>query len=152
MLSGGARLQAAAKRQANQALDRAPIDTGYSRAITGIDTGVSRVGEDFTTQSTRLGEDRDRQLGQLGIDYGRSTDDIATALGRAGRENERFATDATTQAAQQAAQAGWNPYAAKPSNEFGSGASARRVVTRGNTVYVYDPTGKIIETRKKAGT
>jgi hypothetical protein len=140
VLTGGARLQAAAKRAANEALDRAPIDTAYTRAISGLDTSA-----------TRLGEDRDTQLGQLGIGYGRQTDDTATALARAGRENEQFKIDARASAAQQAATAGWSPYALQPSNQFGQGASARQVVTRGNTVYVYGPDGRIIDTRKKAG-
>lgn len=151
VLSGGARLQAAAKRTANEALDRAPIDTGYARAIQGIDTGVSRLGENFATQSGRIGEDRQSQLAQLALQsgpQGRSAQDLLTGLTRAQRETAQFGLDTTTAAAQQAAQAGWNPNAGKPSNEFTSPAGTTYRVLKTATGNVFQlPDGRRVKTR-----
>ncbi len=94
---GGALAQALAKRQANEQIARKPIDTGFQR-----------FGADSAQAETRLGEDRSRATERLqtgaGLDFGaldrgllRGTEDAATGLARADRENTRFGLDATAQ-------------------------------------------------------
>lgn len=105
---GGAALQAASKRTANEAFDQAPLDQARTR-----------IGEDFTRQSTRLGEDASSQLGRLALDSappdagnplgGRSFQDRTTQLTRAQREDTQFGLDVGEQKAFQAAQSGWVP-------------------------------------------
>lgn len=137
LLGGGARLQAATKRAANEELDRAPIETGYSRTISGIDTGVRR-----------LGQDRDTQLADLALGYQRGTDDITTSLGRAGREAGQFKIDAGTLAAGQAATAGWDPNVGRPSNEFKSpGGTTYRVLKTASGNVFQLPDGRRVKTR-----
>jgi hypothetical protein len=105
---GGASLQAAAKRQANEAFDQQPLDTARAR-----------IGEDFTRQSGRLGEDTGLQLGRLALDYappdatnplgGRRFQDRTTALTRAQREDAAFGLDIGQEKVFQATQGGWVP-------------------------------------------
>jgi hypothetical protein len=105
---GGAALQAAAKRQANEAFDQQPLDVARAR-----------IGEDFTRQSARLGEDAGLQLGRLALDYappdaanplgGRRFQDRTTALTRAQREDAAFGLDIGQEKVFQATQGGWVP-------------------------------------------
>ena len=94
VLRGGAALQAARKRAANQQIARQPLDTCHSRAgedfatqfgqldlagrrlgedrataMAGIDTARSRLGQDLGTQGTRLGEDTALARGNLNLQY-----------------------------------------------------------------------------------
>jgi hypothetical protein len=105
---GGAALQAAAKRQANEAFDRQPLDVARRR-----------IGEDFTRGSGRLNEDTGLQLGRLALDYappdatnplgGRRFQDRATQLTRAQREDTAFGLDTGAEKIFQATQSGWVP-------------------------------------------
>jgi hypothetical protein len=44
VIGGGALLEAATKRAANQAIDRAPLDTGFKRAGEDRDLSIERLG------------------------------------------------------------------------------------------------------------
>jgi hypothetical protein len=156
VLRGGAMLQAAAKRTANQAIDRQPLDTSYGRTATTSRT-QTRLGADHTTTLGRLGEDRTTALGQLdtagqadgrghrpgvraaGADVappdasnpfgGRSFQDRTTQLTRAQRENTAFGLDAAGQRAYQAAGAGWVPPGrGEPGGMPATSSSTRRAV------------------------
>lgn len=102
---GGALAQALAKRQANQAIDRQPIDTGFARFGQDSTQAQGRLGEDTQLGTSRIGEDRTLATGRLqagaATDFAslgrgllRGTEDAATQLARAGRENTQFGLDA----------------------------------------------------------
>src|SRR3954463_8562660 len=116
---GGALAQALAKRTANEAIDRAPIDTNYNRFLSDSQTQEGRVNQDFATGSSRLQDQLNRQLGaaSLGLDrtYGDQGDETVK-LARAGRENTAFGIDATASRWGQAAQTGYTA-PEKPANE-----------------------------------
>lgn len=136
--SGGAMLQAAAKRKANEGLERTDIDTGYNRFLA-----------DNTLAGTRLGEDKDIGLGRAALGYGRTTADLGTSLLRAGRELGAFGLDTGAAKAFQAAQSGYEP-PQRPSNEFTSpGGTAYRVMkTKAGPVYV-DQFGRKLKGRPR---
>lgn len=131
------------------------MNTQYGRAMedsstqeTGLRTSLARGLQDQERNTRYRTED-------LGTDYQYGSDDRATAQGRAGRELGIFGQDVGAQRFFQATQAGFSPPGrgepgGQAANEFGSGASARRLITRGNTVYIYGPNGKLIGTRRKA--
>jgi hypothetical protein len=106
---GGASLQAAAKRQANEAFDQQPLD-------------VARA---------RLGEDTGLQLGKLALDLappdasnplgGRRFQDRTTQLTRAKREDASFGLDIGAEKVFQATQSGWVP--PTPPREFPKGGN-----------------------------
>jgi hypothetical protein len=98
LIGGGALLQAAAKRQANQGIQQQALDVGHTR-----------LNEDLTRAGTRLGEDTQTGIGQLGLGYTRQTTDLSTGLQRATRENTQFGLDTAAQRAYQATQSGWDP-------------------------------------------
>jgi hypothetical protein len=87
VISGGALLEAAAKRRANQAVEQAPLDTGYQRA----------------------GQEHDLAIQRLGVGFQRGVTDRGTALTRAGREDRAFGLDTAAERLYQASQAGWVP-------------------------------------------
>jgi hypothetical protein len=116
---GGALLQALQKRQANEAIDRAPIDTNYNRFLTDSQTQEGRVNQDFATGSSRLQDELNRQLGALSLNLDRAygdQGDQTVALARAGRENTAFGIDATASRWGQAAGTGYTA-PEKPANE-----------------------------------
>jgi hypothetical protein len=128
LVGGGALLEAAAKRKANQGLEQAELDTGLQRAR----------------------EDRDVGVGRLGVDFERGTTDRATALARAGREDTAFGLDTAAQRAYQAAGMGYVPPqpgqpGGMPRNEFTNrhGAQRRRIV-RGGVEYIVAPDGTVV--------
>lgn len=99
---GGALSQALAKRTANEAIARQPMDTGFQR-----------FGQDSQLQQGRIGDDREQALNRLqagaktdfaALDRGllRGTEDAAFQLGTAGRENTQFGLDANAQRLYQA--------------------------------------------------
>jgi hypothetical protein len=106
---GGASLQAAAKRQANEAFDQQPIDLARAR----------------------LGEDTGLQLGKLALDMappdasnplgGRRFQDRNTTLTRAKREDASFGLDTAAEKVFQATQSGWVP--PTPPREFPKGGN-----------------------------
>jgi hypothetical protein len=116
---GGAILQAAAKRKANQGLEQTQLDTTHNRFL-----------EDNTLAGARLGEDQQLALGRAGLGYGRQTTDLGTSLTRAGRELGAFTLDTGASKAFQAAQAGYAP-PDKPSNEFRSPSGVPYKVLKG---------------------
>jgi hypothetical protein len=94
VLSGGAALQAASKRAANQQIERQPLDTGHQRFQEGFNTEWSRLGEDYDRTRGRLGDDYDRSRRYLGEDVGTARTRLGedTALGRQ-RLNEGAGAD-----------------------------------------------------------
>jgi hypothetical protein len=92
VIGGGALMEAATKRQANQAIEQAPLDTSYARA----------------------GQDRDLSIQRLGVGFQRGETDRGTALSRAGREDRAFGLDTAAEKMYQATQSGWVPPAKKP--------------------------------------
>lgn len=176
VLNGGALLQAAAKRKANEAIDRRPIDTGFQRATGELDTAQARlqsgtdsrareVWDDFNTGSQRLGEGTDYGLGQLALSLappdannplgGRSFQDRTNTLTRAQRDAAAFGLDLEGQRAYQAAGSGWAPpgrgeRGGIPSNEFVDAyGQHRRVVVQGNQRLTVDPSGRVIDRRRR---
>jgi hypothetical protein len=116
MTGSGAQLQGARKREANQAIDRAPIDTSFQRFTSGSQLAEQRLGEDKTNTLADLlrGIDRSRQdlstAGQqLDLGYGRQNQDWDTQLTRAGREAGQFGIDTAAARSAQATQMGWKP-------------------------------------------
>lgn len=137
VMRGGAMLQAAAKRDANQAYDQQPLDTGYqrfgqdnaqslSRLTENRDTSLGRLGQDHQTgigmldrATGRLNEDTSLGLGDLALKMappdasnpfgGRSFQDRTTTLTRGQRENQFFGQDVGAARFYQAAGAGWTP-------------------------------------------
>lgn len=146
VLRGGAALQAAAKRTANQASDRAPMDTTYQRFLADNQQAQDRLGAQrqdatsaFDLTGGRMGEDLQSQLGQLGLGYTRQGQDTATQLARAQREQAALGIDTTAAKAAQAAGAGWAPPGrgepgGTPANEFTDSRGAYRLVRHGNTI------------------
>lgn len=179
VMRGGAMLQAAAKRTANEAIDRQPMDTSFQRFQTDQSTQLGRLGEDKTLGLSRLGEDRDTAYGQLDTagrrltedsdlsrgqlalqmappdannPYGgRSFQDRTTQLTRAQREGTAFGLDTTAAKAYQAAGAGWTP-PSQPGNEFVDPATGqhRQVRTVGNQMIAVDPKGKVLWRRPRS--
>lgn len=84
---GGALAAALARRQENQAIDRAPVDINYQRMNQGVD----------------------RRLGAMGVDYQRGTTDRTNTLARAERENAFFGQDVSAQRWYQAKGTGYVP-------------------------------------------
>lgn len=177
VVRGGAMLQAAAKRQANQALDQQPLDQSFQRFTADNQQAQGRVGEDRTLGLGRLGEDKLTQLGaldtaghRLGEDTtlaygdlalklappdannpvgGRSFQNRTTQLTRAQRENFNFGLDVGAQKYYQAAGTGWTP-PAMPSNEFvDATGNHRQLQTRGNQTVAVDPSGKVLWRRPR---
>lgn len=175
-LRGGASLQAAAKRAANEAIDRQPLDTGWQRQQQDIGTGKSRLldayntnwsrmqqdystgtgrlGEDFNTNNLRLSQDSDYQIGSLGLQYQRSTDDAATQLLRAQREAGQFGVDTE---AEKAFAAGLSGYVAPGRGDKGGIPQNEHVDANGNHYQTFDqggvryyvrPDGSVIKTKK----
>lgn len=87
VIGGSALMEAATKRAANQALEQAPLDTGYRRA----------------------GEERDLGIERLGVGFQRGVTDRGTALSRGGREDRAFGLDTAAEKLYQATQSGWVP-------------------------------------------
>jgi hypothetical protein len=100
MIGSGAAQQAARKRAANEAIERAPIDTAYQRFMADSNTTQGRLGEDkqrsladLLTAYTRGDQDLTAQSLQLNQGFGRQGEDWATQLLRAQREAGAFADD-----------------------------------------------------------
>lgn len=74
-LSGGAFAQAAQKRTANEAIDRQPLDTNFSRGLADLLQARSRTTEDYGTNS-----------GRLSTQEGWARDDYGTNTGRLGQQ------------------------------------------------------------------
>lgn len=130
---GGALLQAARKRAANETIDQQPIDTGFHRQTAALDTQGQRLNEDTGTSIARLGVNTERQVGDTNL-----------GVQRAGREQIFLGGDTTAAKSAQAAQSGWDP-GAKPKNEFTGGPyGAHQVIVRGKTAYGVDPSGKVL--------
>ena len=98
--AGGARAQAARKRAANQAWEKAPVDTSYNRAMQASQTNEARLGEDkqLSLDEILRNEQRgygqlDRSGGELNLNYGRGAEDLSVQLQRAQRENVAYGQD-----------------------------------------------------------
>lgn len=129
---GGAALQSAAKRAANQATDQATLDTDRAQQLAPTY----------------------RAIEGLGVGYDRGVTDRTLSLSRAGREDRAFGLDIGSEKAFQAGQAGYTAPGrgepgGMPSNEFvnGDGVS-HRVVRRNGVDYLYDASGTLISKRK----
>lgn len=149
VLRGGALLQAAAKRSANMALDRQPMDTNYQRFLA-----------DNAQQAQRSALDTQSRQGQLALDYappdannplgGRRYQDRTTQLTQAQREAAFFGQDVAAMKNYQATGSGWDP-GSRPGNEFGTGANTYRVVREGNMSVAYRPNGTVLWRRPRRG-
>jgi hypothetical protein len=132
VFGGGALLQAAAKRKANQGLQQAQLQTGLDRAREDRDVGIGRMGVEF-------------QRGNAGLDQ---------TLTRAGRENTAFGLDTAGQRAYQAAGMGYVPPGkgqpgGMPKNEFTNKAGAqRRRIVRGGMEYIVAPDGTVVHKKR----
>lgn len=113
---GGALAQALAKRTENEAIARAPIDTGFARFNADSGTAESRLSEDTIRSTSRLREGAATDFGALDRGLLRGTEDAATQLARARRENTQFGLDANAARFYQAniPLPGPKPVAAKP--------------------------------------
>lgn len=125
---GGASLQAAAKRAANEAVDLKPVAEGEQR----------------------LGEDTELAYGNLALGYQRNAQDRTTAETRARRENTQFGIDT---AAVKGYQAGQNNYVPPARGEQGGiptnehvGPLGNHTQTRvvGGKKYVVRPDGSVV--------
>jgi hypothetical protein len=101
--TGGAFAQSARKRAANEAIDKAPIDTAYQRYVTDSQTNQNRLGEDTATGLADLmrgykrgDQDVDSSLGQTSLNYQRSMDALGDTETRAGDEHSAFGQDIKT--------------------------------------------------------
>jgi hypothetical protein len=125
---GGAALQSAAKRAANQATDQAGLDLSHNEALKGLQD----------------------QWDQFGLNYNRGITDRTTALTRAGRENTQFGIDTTHEKAFQADQAGY--IAPKPPKGQQGGVITpgvpRRTITAGGYAYTVDQHGKVLHKKR----
>jgi hypothetical protein len=83
---GGAAEQAARKRAANEALQRAPIDTAYRRFT-----------DDSASTEGRLGDDRTNAIDALNLAYKRGTEDLGAQGLKLGLASDRQSTDWGTQ-------------------------------------------------------
>lgn len=145
VLRGGALLQAANKRAANEAIDRQPLDTGHSQFQADNAQSLSRLGEDTNLSLGKLAlmmapPDAQNPLG------GRSFQDRATTLTRGERENTQFGLDTEAQKAFQAAGTGWDP-GTRPSYQHLGPTGPYRFKTVAGIRYRVDPTGKVIARR-----
>lgn len=112
--SAGIFAQAAAKRQGNETIAQAPIDTSYNRSLTDLFTARDRASQDYATNVGRTNAAADEQLGKVNLGLGRQQTDWQTGIDRAQRENTMFGQDANAQKWFQAKQAGYvAPAAAK---------------------------------------
>jgi hypothetical protein len=100
MVGSGAALQSARKRTANEAIDRAPIDTAYQRFVADSQTGEGRLGQDRDSALAALklaydrgGEDLSASDLNVGRSFDRQGQDWASQLERAKREALEFGTD-----------------------------------------------------------
>jgi hypothetical protein len=98
---GGVIAQAARKRDANQQIERAPIDTAYQRAVSDSQLGEQRLGQDRQNTLSDLLTNHERQTGQLERTQTRSVEDLATQATRAQREANFFGQDTQTAKAAQ---------------------------------------------------
>lgn len=99
---GGALQQALAKRTANEAIARQPIDTGFARFGQDSQLAQGRLGEDQATATDRLKTGAQTDFAALDRGLLRGTEDAAFQLGTAGRENTQFGLDANAQRLYQA--------------------------------------------------
>lgn len=145
LLGGGALLQAAQKRAANEAIDRKPINTAMTRTTADAAEQLQKLALDYAPASA------DNPLG------GRRFQDRTTALTRAQREGSQFGIDVNNQKLYQASQVGYvapgrGQPGGIPSNErvtaTGLHTRTRRV---GNVIYTYDQHGNILERRRLSG-
>lgn len=97
-LEGGALQQALAKRMANEARDRQPMDTAEQQSAVDYGTNVDRANAGYNYD-----------VGNLGLGLSRGNEDRANTLGIAGRENAQFGKDIGAQRWFQATQAGYDP-------------------------------------------
>lgn len=146
---GGAALQAAAKRAANMAIDRNPLDTAWQRAQQDIATGRDRLTTDVGTGMSRLTQDSSNQLGALGLQFQRQSTDASTALSRAEREGSQFGIDVQAQKAFQAAQSGYVAPAAPKNQGVGPLGNPYKIVRQGAYDVYVRPNGTVAKRVKR---
>lgn len=148
-LHSGAVAQAQAKRTANEAFDRAPIDTSFNRFLADNTQAGQRAVQDAFIQSAGLNTQYGRQQGDLALQYTRGSQDASTQQGRAGYENTQYGLDVEKVKQAQAAQAGYVA-PSMPGNEHVSASGAHtRTITQGNYVLTVDPSGKVLSRKRR---
>lgn len=130
----GAAIQAASKRAANEAIERAPIDEAFKR-----------FNEDNALAQSRSLEDRDTQIGGLNQEYGARHNDLGTALTRAQSENTFFGQDTAAARSFQSSALGY-PVVTQAPNIVKAATPPVMTVTAGAGV-----TGGTTKTRKRRG-
>jgi hypothetical protein len=88
-LEGGYALQAARKRAANEAITRAPVDTGYRRFSADSTLDETRLGQ----AQQRSFDEIDRSGGQLAESHRRAVEDSSVTGERAGTELQNYVQD-----------------------------------------------------------
>ena len=150
--AGGALQQALQKRMANQALDKAPIDTNFQRFNQEADLGEQRQQQEYEIlagqgdSGGRLREDAASQIGRLGLGLDRAfgdQGDQTIALARAGRENTELGTDAAAQRWYQSTQAGYDP-PQPPKNEHTVNGQTYRLVRTPRGLRKLLPSGHLV--------
>lgn len=133
---GGAALQGAEKRAANQGLIDTRTRENLRTVLAGLHTREARFGEDSAHSEGELTQNRDRVLAELGLGYQRGADDATTQVARAGREKGFFGLDTQAQKIAQAKAQGWTaPH--RPGWEHSDARGAYRYVSvRGRRVKI----------------
>jgi hypothetical protein len=158
-VAGGGTLAAALKaRSANQSHDEQGLATSTERALSSLndwhDRGIADIGTQVTRTQENYGEDDLGAIGQARRQTGYGISDRIKQGLNAGVENQAYQQDLNDQRLYQGTQAGWQAPAkgtpgGQPSNEFGTGPDAYRIVVRGTRRYRVDQSGneKFVGTR-----
>jgi hypothetical protein len=126
-LGGGALRMALSRRNENQGIQQGALDTTHNRAL-----------EDYSTQTDRTYDAHRNNLADLLTNYTRGQGQQATQEGIAGRELGLSSNDIGAEKIYAATQAGYDPLATRPANEY----TRRQVTYRKVGSQRYLPSGK----------
>lgn len=152
--SEGAAALSLGKRLGNKANEQVDIDRSRDRGLQDITTNEQRFNEDSLAAETQLNEDADLSRGRLAEGATYEGSDLASQLGRAGRELGFFGQDTSEQKFFQAAQSGQFTVPGRgekggaPSNEFSDSLGPYRIVMKGGRRLKVRPSGKSKMTRR----
>jgi hypothetical protein len=149
-LHSGAVQQAQAKRTANEAFDRAPIDQGYDRFKADNAQAGQRAVQDAFIQTANANTQYGRQQGDLALNYERGSQDASTIQGRAGYENTQYGLDVEKAKQAQAAQSGYVAPAMPGNEHIGANGQHTRTITKGNYILTVDPSGKVLSRKRRS--
>lgn len=137
---GGALMQAARKRAANQSLDQGELDLSHQRRFGDLVKDRTRLFGDVDRfgDGSGVGGDVGRNLGRHALGYQRQSTDALTGLERGRREQTQFGIDTEKAKIFQARQAGWTPRR-RPAIASQKTTSRRRRRGRGPVASVNTP-------------